>query len=313
MITARPLVTIVVPLYNAADTVSETIESLAKQTYSELEVIVIDDGSTDRGGEVAQRAIASGGVRMEYIRQANAGQAVALNNGWTKARGQFLGYLSADDILYPHAIENLVEFLLANQSVWAVYPDYDLIDANSKVIRNVHAPEFDAGDLIERSVCQPGPGALFRKEAFSRTGGWNSELRLTPDFDFWLRLSRHGDLARLPKTLAGFRVHESSQSFAPPSEAKSEEATKVIRTFFDNLGGESSGGRWNRDRAMAWAHVLSARLHLRAGRWRRFLSHLLSAMRSEAAIVVSLRFWHLLASGALGRLRYRLQSTTRKS
>ena len=302
----RPVVSIVVPAYNAAETIAETLRSLAAQTYPALEVIVVDDGSSDSTGVAAQEIVSRHSILMRYIRQTNAGQAAALNNGWSQSRGEYLGYLSADDILYPKAVETLVKFLRETGSC-AVYPDYDLIDANSKRIRVVMAPEFEARALIERSVCQPGPGALFRRDAYLKTGGWNTKLRLTPDFDFWLRMSRHGSLARVPSVLAGFRVHEGSQSFAVPSEQKSEEPVAVITAYF-----EGDGGPWRRAVAMAWAHTLSARLHLRAGRWSMACSHLMRALSSSASICARFRFWHLLLSGALGRLRYRLQSATLK-
>jgi hypothetical protein len=304
----KSLVTIVVPLYNAETTVSETVLSLLQQTYTNLEIIVVDDGSKDKSAELIAKIVAQYPERVRSLRQENAGQAAALNNGWSQAQGAYLGYLSADDILYPSAIAELVAYFEMHPSTLVVYPDYDLIDANSKVIRLVKSPEFSATDLVEQSICQPGPGALFRKEAFVQTQGWRRELRLTPDFDFWLRVSRYGEIVRLDKNLAGFRVHESSQSFAIPSVAKSEEPPGVIQSYFD--GG---AGTFNFFRAMGWAHALSARLHLRAGRWSAAFSHLIRGLLREPVMIFSLRFWHLLASGAFGRLRYRLQSSTRKS
>jgi glycosyltransferase involved in cell wall biosynthesis len=305
----HPLVTIVVPSYNADATVLETVESLLKQTYINLEIIVIDDGSKDQTGTVLKNIVSKNASRLRYVKQDNAGQAAALNNGWSQANGSYLGYLSADDVLYPDAIDQLVGFLESHPSTWVVYPDYDLIDADSKVIRKVTAPDFKAVDLVEKSICQPGPGALFRKEAFVRTSGWDQKLRLTPDFDFWLRVSRHGEMARLAKNLAGFRVHEGSQSFAPPSEIKSEEPHNVIKSYF--AAGVSN--TYNEKRAMGWAHILSARLHLRAGRWLNAFSHLAKSIGFQPSVLVQLRFWHLLASGVFGRLRYQIQSSTRKS
>ena len=301
------MISIVVPLYNAAETISETLHSLALQSFSEFEVIVVDDGSIDRGGQLAADFVALHASRMRYIHQANAGQAAALNRGWQEASGQYLGYLSADDVLYPEALKILNAFLDENKEIAVVYPDYDLIDANSKVIRLVHVPEYRVEDLVEHLICQPGPGAVFRRSAFEKAGGWRTDLRLIPDFEFWLRMSRFGKMARLPQNLAGFRVHESSQSFAIPSEAKSEEPVKVMTSFFD---GETESSELQKELAFAWAHMLSARLHLRAGRWHWALSHLATATLSEPTILLQKRFWHLLANGAFGRLRYQLFNST---
>ena len=303
----QPLVTIVVPAYNAAATVKETLESLAAQTYEALEVIVVDDGSSDKTAEIAQVVCQQFPERLRYVHQANAGQASALNAGWKQAKGAFLGYLSADDVLYPKALERLVQELQAQPGLCGVYPDYHLIDAKSVLIREVKSPEFSSRDLVERSICQPGPGALFRADAYAKTGGWNRELRLTPDFDFWLRLCLQGDLARVPELLAGFRVHEDSQSFAVPNENKSEEPVRVISMYFAAVGKTT---KWNGSNAMAWAHTLSARLHLRAGRWSMAYAHLLQGLLNQYKICFFPRFWHLLGSGLFGRLRYQLQSST---
>ncbi|MGP0088925.1 MAG: glycosyltransferase [Xanthobacteraceae bacterium] len=303
-----PRVSIVVPAYQAGQTIAETLASLMAQTYVNLEVIIVDDGSSDRTAEIAQAAAGNSNGRMRYIRQPNAGQAAALNRGWSEASGNYLGYLSADDVVYPDALATLVDFLERNPSILAVYPDYDLIDAESRVVRRVHAPDYDAREMVEQSVCPPGPGVLFRKEGFARAGGWNCDFRQTPDFEFWLRLGRYGPMARLPRALAGFRVHDRSQSFAIPSEAKSEEPVRLIEGFL----AAGIAPDWNAARAKAWAHVLSARLHVRAGRLRQALRHLRQAWRLDRSISRHLRFWHLLGSGAFGRLRYRLTSSVSK-
>ena len=305
---ALPRVTIVVPAYNAAETLAETLASLVTQTYANLEVVVVDDGSRDSTAALARQICEEHPRLLRYVHQANGGQAAAVNNGWKQATGVYLGYLSADDVLYPTALAELVGFLEKNSAIDIVYPDYDLIDATSRVIRRVNAPDFDAHQLVEHSVCQPGPGALFRKSVFESTGGWSTSLRLTPDFDFWVRACRSSELARLPLALAGFRVHEESQTFAAPSEDKSEELPKVIGSFLAS----DVQKRFRHQRAMAWAHVLSARLHLRGGRRARALTHLRSALASERAVLLHLRFWHLLLSGAFGQLRYRLRYITRK-
>ena len=197
MTASSPRVTIVMPAYQAAETIGEALASLTAQTYSNLEIIVIDDGCTDATAEIAQYTAMKSNGRVRIFRQENSGQAVALNAGWAQASGIYLGYLGADDVLYANAVEKIVHFLETHPEFIGAYPDYHLIDVHSKVIRRVYAPDYDPRDLVERFICQPGPGALFRRAAFARTGGWNPSLRQMPDFDFWLRLSRSGSLARL--------------------------------------------------------------------------------------------------------------------
>src|SRR5450755_1373795 len=98
---------------------------------------------------MAQEASRRSNGRMRYMRQANAGQAAALNSGWAQSSGEYLGYLGADDVLYPEAVARLVEYLERNPVPLAVYPDYDLIDAKSKIIRRIYAPDYDARQMVE--------------------------------------------------------------------------------------------------------------------------------------------------------------------
>ena len=303
---STPPVTIVVPAYQAAQTVGETLASLSAQTYGNLEIIVVDDGSSDGTAEIVQQAVTRSNGHVCLVRQKNAGQAAALNAGWKQASGAYFGYLAADDVLYPNAITKMVQFLETHLEFIGAYPDYDLIDANSKVIRSVHAPDYDAHDLVELIVCQPGPGALFRRLAFEQTGGWDPSLSQMPDFDFWLRLTRFGTLARVPEPLAGFRVHEQSLTFAAPTVSRSEEAPNLVAAFL----ADAPEDRWNSGRAMAWSHIIAARLHLRAGRLRAACRHLHKAFHYEVGIIAQPRFWRLLVGGALGQLRYRLLQTT---
>jgi GT2 family glycosyltransferase len=307
MAESAPLVTIVVPAYQAAQTVGETLASLSAQTYRNMEVIVVDDGSLDGTAQVVQQAVTRSVGNVHLLRQENAGQAAALNAGWKQASGVYLGYLGADDVLYPHAIAKVVQFLEVHVEFIGAYPDYDLIDANSKVIRRVRAPDYDPHDLVELVVCQPGPGALFRRRAFEQTGGWDPSLQQMPDFDFWLRLTKYGMLARFAEPLAGFRVHEQSLTFGAPTVSRSEEAPKLMAAFLT----DAPKHRWNSARAMAWSHVIAARLHLRAGRLGLALRHLKTALQYDTTIVVHPRLWRLLAGGAFGQLRYRLSARTR--
>jgi hypothetical protein len=305
-IVISPPVTIVVPAYQAADTIRETLVSLIGQTYAKLEIVVVDDGSSDSTNDVVQE-VARSDSRIRLFRQGNAGQAAALNSGWRRSSGVYLGYLGADDVLHQNAVERIVQFLEVHPEYIGAYPDYDLIDASSKVVRRIRAPDYDPNALVEQFICQPGPGALLRRAAFERTGGWNPALRQMPDFDFWLRLTSYGELARFPESLAGFRVHERSQTFAASSVAGSEEPPQLMAAFLAN----TTGNRWSAARAMGWSHIMAARLHLRAGRMRPMLRHLKRAMQYDAAIGVQPRFWRLLAGGAFGQVRYRFLATTR--
>lgn len=297
---SMPLVSVVVPVYNARDYVVETLESLLAQDYPSLEIIVIDDGSNDGSWELIQAYE----DRCRIYRQANVGQSETLNRGWAQARGSLVGYLSADDTLTPGAISALVAALQAAPWAVLVYPDYWLMDEQSRTFREVVAADFDYADVLLNGNCPPGPGMLFRKAALERSGGWNSQLRQIPDYDFLLRLGLCGEGVHLPQRLASFRVHSASQTFAIADEARVAEHGRVIRDYFSR---DDIDPRWRRfrGRAQANAAVLMARAHLRAWRIRQALACCRDAFGGHPAVVLRRRTWRLLLNGLLGRLLHR--------
>ena len=159
-----PLVTIVTPTFNQAEFIVDTVESVLNQTYQYIEYLVIDDGSTD----VTPELMRCYDKKLSYIQQENMGQAATLNRGWHLSAGQIIGYLSSDDCLKPTAVEELVKALLDSPDAILVYPDFDLIDASGNVFRQVQTEEFSIDRLEIDLVCQPGPGALFKKEIFKK-------------------------------------------------------------------------------------------------------------------------------------------------
>lgn len=228
--TSNPLVTIVTPAFNQAKFLGETIESVLSQTYSNIEYIVIDDGSSD-----CTAAVMNGYAgKITAIHQANVGQSLTINRGVAMARGKYVGYLSSDDILYPQAIERLVEILEVDNGVVCAFPDADLIDPKSEVIKRRVCRPFDRADLLIRQECYIGPGALYRTDDARAVGGWRPELRLAPDREFWLRLASRGRFHFLQDSLAGYRTHRGSTSYAEVSEAQSREYLTVLDDFFSD-------------------------------------------------------------------------------
>ncbi len=298
---ARPVVSMVVPAYNHAGMLSIAIDSLLAQDYPALEIIVLDDGSTDN----TRAVLKSYGDRVRWETHANMGQAATLNKGWSQARGELLGYLSADDFLFPDAVSSSVAALACAPDAVMVYCDFDLVDPAGRLIRRVGRPEFSLERALITLDCPPGPGAIFRRSAFEATVGWNPALRQIPDFDFWLRLARHGRFLRIPRALAAWRVHPGSQSFATVSEERAEESVNVISAYFATPGLDP-GLAALRPRAMARAHLYCAQLHARAGRYRAALSNIAIAHRLFPATLVQPETWRSVSNALFGRAGHRL-------
>jgi glycosyltransferase involved in cell wall biosynthesis len=289
-------VSVVIPTYNHAAYLREAIDSVLAQDYPDLELIVVDDGSTDGTRDI----LASYGQRFEWWSHANRGQSATLNDAWQRARGDVLGYLSSDDRLAPSAVRRAVETLDADPSIVVTYCDYELIDPQSRPIRTVRTREFDHEHMIRDVDCVIGPGAFFLRSVFDGTGGWSTDLRQSADFDYWLRVAFLGRFQRIPEVLAGIRVHEQSQSFIPLDSQRSEEAVAIMQKLFAR-GELPEHIRSHRRRAMAIACVRAARHHLRAGRYGASLQWLARAGRMEPASLCSPRTARLLLNALVNR------------
>jgi glycosyltransferase involved in cell wall biosynthesis len=300
-----PMVTIVTPTYNQADYLSETIDSVLSQDYPNIEYIVIDDGSTDETREVLKRY----DERVYWESQENIGQAATLNKGWSMASGDIIGYLSSDDLLKPEAITELVHCMLGNTEAILVYPDFDLIDASGEFIRNFETPDYDYRNMILNLVCYPGPGALFWKKYFDVTGGWNRDLQQVPDFEYWLRLSQHGDFKRMPKILSSSRIHEDSQSFKVVTFERAMEPVSALVNLLD-AGMLRLEMPDHPDKALASAHLLSFRLLLRSRFYVASIKNLYNALSLRPGLIVNSTFWKIAAAAALSRTYYRKKYST---
>ncbi|KTC91664.1 glycosyltransferase [Fluoribacter dumoffii] len=268
----NPLVSLVIPAYNAEKYIMAAIDSILQQTYSPIELIVVNDGSTDKTEELLRQHQ----DKFKYFSQKNSGQSAAMNLGWEQSSGSFLGYLSADDRLHPEAIGLLVAELLAHPETVMAYPDFCIIDENSKYIRSIKAKDYNLRSIVADFDCLPGPGALFRREAWLAVGGWNTTLRHIPDVDFYLRLCLYGPFKRIPKELADFRIHSGSTTYSPSSIAKADEPLKVIKEFFSQKEVSAKFIKWRR-RSVANALMLSGFMHGYSGRYIKFVSRMTKA------------------------------------
>ena len=224
-----PSVSIVVATHNRCDWLRLAIDSVLGQDYGDLELLVMDDGSTDDTPELLrdyeQRHPPE---RFRFSRHKNMGQARTLNRGYGLARGRLLGYLSDDDLLAPGAVTRLVrEFAVPD--VVAAYPAYRIIDAEGAVIDTVRPIEYspiEAFRLIETVI---GPGCLVRREVLEATGAWDPDLHFMADFILWIKVGLAGRAVRVSEPLAAWRRHSAGISLQVATEHGSELLSLVER------------------------------------------------------------------------------------
>jgi glycosyltransferase involved in cell wall biosynthesis len=209
---SNPLVSVVIPAYNADRFLDEAIESVLAQTYSPLELIVVDDGSTDQTG-----AVASAYSEATVITQENSGPSTARNRGAAVARGEFLAFHDSDDAMTPDKLAVQVGHMLDNPGVGCVLAEQELL-----VEPGAELPFWVEGSEVP-VVMPPRPAELadepdvhpmtmvVRRETFERVGRFDESMRAAEDFDWMLRASEEGvEIARLSTVLLRRRVHPAS-------------------------------------------------------------------------------------------------------
>lgn len=212
--TLATLVSVVIPCYNAERYIAETLESIFCQTWQNFEVIVIDDGSTDSTASV----INSFGSRIRAEFTPNRGVSAARNLGTGLARGQFIQYLDADDLLRPDALEKRVKALVSSKADVA-YSDWQRLEENE-------AGEFLPGNVIARQIedVHPNPeialftdfwsppaALLYHRRIIEAIGGWNESLPIIQDARFLLDAAlMGGQFVYVPGVQADYRVHKAN-------------------------------------------------------------------------------------------------------
>jgi len=299
----KPLVSIVIPAFNAGEYLREAIDSVLNQSYPNIELIVLDDGSTDDTSKILNSY-----PEKDFYREShpNMGQAATLNKGWAMARGEILGYLSADDALFPGAVATALFCFRDQPEIVMTYSDYEYMDENSSPIKTISLPDFSYSEMIYKNVCVPGPGAFWRRSAYERVGGgWNTKLRQTPDYEFWLRLGLQGKFYHINEVLARFRVHKGSQTCSASDVAKSEEMVQVMEGYFKqpDIPYPLLSGRTG---SLANAHIFSATLHLMAGRFSYAFRHIHQAIGLMPSALLKLGNIRRLAGGIWHFIRNRI-------
>jgi glycosyltransferase involved in cell wall biosynthesis len=272
-LTELPLVSLVTPTYNRAKFLPETVKSVLEQSYSNIEFIVVDDGSTD----ATDKYLATLPPQVKVLRQSNAGQVAALTAGWSASCGKYLSYLSDDDVLLPAAVAELVKHLEAEPEAAATFPNTNLIDQNGRIVRERLGRPFCLRGLAIEQECYIGPGAIFRRSVYDTVGGWDSLCKLGPDREFWLRVGSVGRIDFNPEVLALYRVHSGSLSInGIVSDELVDEFIYVANKFFDGPFCPSSL-RASKNMAVANANLVAARGHLRNANLNRFARSIATA------------------------------------
>lgn len=284
-----PLISIVVPAYNIEPHVGRCLESLQAQTYSNIEIIVVDDGSTDGTGVVID-AYAAGDPRIVALHKDNGGVSSARIRGIQAATGAFIGFVDGDDYVEPemftHLLKNALEYDadISHCGYQMVFPDghIDYYYATGKMVRHSHAEGIRAlikGDYVEPGLCNK----LFRREVvigFEQSSLWDSAIRINEDLLMnYILFSRAEDSVYEDIPYYHYILRKGSAATSEPKRFKIQDPVQVMKTILDDTENDET------------SHALAAERYLRV---------LISTAQQE--------YWKEDASDARKELKRRLRS-----
>lgn len=281
-------VSIILPTYNGADYIRESIRTCLEQTHSAIELVIVDDCSTDETPRILQDYAAD--ARVKVIRHPqNAKLPTALNTGFAQATGDYLTWTSDDNLFVPTAIEEMVAYLEEHPQVGFVYTDYDLIDEDGSLIRRVEAGPPD--HLRERCAIT---SFLYRREVYEAVGDYDPKLFRIEDYDYWLRVAQHFNLAWYPKSLYLYRRHSGSLTSNDHLENRAE--------MFDKINAKYYGPDPTRkNRVLTDFYIAEAFESHERGERRNVLNYAFKAIRRDLSILNNRGVWSIMIQAVFGR------------
>jgi glycosyltransferase involved in cell wall biosynthesis len=239
-----PLVSVVIPAYNCAAFIGESLESVYRQTYRNWEVVVIDDGSTDETRAALDPHI----ERIRYFYQANRGTAAARNTGVSQARGELIAFLDNDDIWLPEKLARQVQIMQRSLECGLAFTDgkrFSAYGIHSEPLISSRLDGWIAAHRTEDELVAKGDifrnlffsneissasSVIVRRLCLERAGGFDETIAIADDYDLWLRIARAHSVALIQRCLYMWRWHDGSQSGTiPEREQRWRVASLVVR------------------------------------------------------------------------------------
>ncbi len=282
-----PLVSVIIPNYNYARYLSEAVESVINQTYTNVEIVVVDDGSQDDSKEILD----SYGKRINSIFQQNQGVAAARNNGVKVSGGEFIAFLDADDAWLPAKIEKQIEMFAGDHELGMVHAGVVEIDGKGNKICELTNGMGGrvAEDLLRFElpvILGGGSGIMVRREAFDAVGGFDQRLSTSADWDFFYEVSRHYNVGFVTDILLKYRKHGSNMhgniermeremllGFEKAFETDDPQTQSLRRTAYGNLHRVLAGSYYRAGQYVHFAEQATKSLWYRPANWIHFVNY----------------------------------------
>jgi GT2 family glycosyltransferase len=277
---------VVIAAFNAEGTIGETLESIAAQTFRDYEVIVVDDGSTDRTAEIVG-LIAAERPQVVCLGQPNRGQPAARNRGIGAARGRYVAFVDADDLWMPEKLEKQVRYLDAHPEAGMVYSDAEVFDgASGKTLCLVSDKcRLYEGDVLERLFLKcfiPSPTPMVRRAVFDEVGLFDETrgFEMAEDWPMWLRIAARWRVGVVREPLAKYRIHGASQTRTANVETTLKGRRLIVERAIERDPERLSGLK---ARALAALEISAGLRYLKLGKRSEARARFASAVRERRA------------------------------
>ncbi len=236
----NPKVSVCIPTYNHAKFLPATVESVLAQTYANLEILIVDDGSSDGTLEIAQTYAATYPDRIAVLTHPghrNLGISATVSRGLRESTGAYCSLLGSDDLFHPQKTEEQLRYLQRHPEVDAVHSTAQFIDVDGKVLACRLGQKFPLGQAgVERLIRANRVAdmtVLFRRSCLEQVGPHNDDL-VYGDWEFWIRVAAQSRMGFIDKPLVSYRIHHSNASIGNPDEVNFERALQVMNSLLHN-------------------------------------------------------------------------------
>jgi len=258
-VSAKPLVSIIVPSYNQGKYIRNTIDSILEQDYRPLQIHVVDGASTDETVDVLK---SYGNIpELDWVSEPDKGVVHAVNKGFAKVRGEILAIQSSDDMYLPGAISQVVEQFQERSQLGLIYGDTIKVDAQGNELSKYVIGPYSLENIFLFKTWIPQPSAFFRKEMLDVCGGWDDKIPYAPDTDLWIRIAFRTHVAKLNCCLSQRRMH---------GEQRDVHSQKIVNHFtqmIDQSTDIAQASESVRSAAQAARHLIRVRYNPTKSDW----------------------------------------------
>lgn len=275
-----PLVSIITPSYNQARFLETTLRSVLEQSYPRVEYLVADGGSTDASTEIIQKYA----DRLAWwVSEKDGGQAEAINKGFSRCKGEIIGWVNSDDYYLPGTLEEVVQVFESNPQVGLVFGDVRVVDEHGSILNELHYGDWSIRELMSFHIIGQ-PAVFFRRSTLEQAGFLDLSYHLLLDHQLWLRMALTSAIKYHPSLWAAAHYHADCKNLAMASRF-GEEAQRIVRWMSE----EQAFSRYltgQERRIKAGAERLNAFYLLDAGEYQRSFKAYLRALWLNPGVVL---------------------------